>query len=68
MLILDWSSKGKRYLNLAEAKKLFSKMNSTKMDEEPTDNDPESMPDELNQNKKSNHHKESTLYEYNGDA
>lgn len=30
------------------------------MDEEPTDNDPESMSDVLNQNKKSNHHKEST--------
>lgn len=25
------------------AKKLFSKINSTKMDEEPTDNDPESI-------------------------
>lgn len=43
-------------------------MNSTKMDEKPTDNDPESMSDVLNQNKKRNQHKESTLYEYNGDA
>lgn len=44
-------------------------MNSAKMDEEPTDNDPESMPGVLNYNKKSTlHHKESTLYQYNGDA
>lgn len=43
-------------------------MNSTKMDEEPNDNDPESMSDVLNQNKKSNHHKENTLHQYNGDA
>lgn len=43
-------------------------MNSTKMDEEPIDNDPESMPDVLNQNNNSNHHKQSTLYQYKGDA